>query len=220
MKMNNVPSKEGRNTKEKHVDDLLKRVAENQTLMRNRTLPQYLFNRFRHGALYTELQRLLAYLRRVRMIAYLLRILSLLLTLVETGAVVLLTTALFLILLPAGLAFLMTSFLIAFVQSRKTNRLLRAELEGRTVYVFFGTPITHESDPSDFLARNILDCSQRINCACLWISPYWISSRGLFQKGFYCTARKEAAHLYLVRRYYFFSLKRNVLKKASTVYVF
>ena len=218
--MNNTPRDGKRDEKEKHVDDLLKCAAENRMLMRSRTLAQYLFHRFRRGALYTELQRLLAYLRRVRMIAYLLRFFSLLLTLVETGAVVLITTALFLILLPIGITFLLASLLIALIQSRKTNRLLRTELEGRTVYVFFGTSSSHENDPSRFLARNVLDCSQRIDCACLWISPYWISSKGLFQKGFYCTARKEAAHLYLVRRYYFFSLKRNVLKKTSTVYVF
>lgn len=195
---------------------LQKRAADNQALTRHRTLLQYATDRIRNAALYAEFQRLLAYLRRVRMIAFLLRVFSLVFTLVETGALVLLTTVIFLILLPIGIALIFVLLLVALVQSKHTNRNLKTELKERTVYVFFVFPNAQNT----FARQNALDLAQKKNCACILVSPYWISSKGGIREGFYCTARKEAAHLYLVRRYYFFSLKRNVLKKEKTVYIF
>lgn len=218
--MNNPPSKNEEESINKRTNDIRTRISENRKLLRHSTLTRYLFDRIRHATLYTELQRLLAYLRRIRMVAFLLRALSFFLTLLETGALVLVTTVLFVILLPIGLLLMLTLLFTALVQSIRTNRLLRQELSGRTVYVFFDVPDVGAGEASRFFAQNALERSLQKDCACLCISPYWISSRGLFKKGFYCTARKEAAHLYLVRRYYFFSLKRNVLGNVSTVYVF
>lgn len=212
--------RESAQTPSEYAKILQRCAAENRRLTHHRTLLRYLFDRVRNAALYAELQRLIAYLRRVRMVAFILRALSLLLTLVETGALVLLSTVLFLILLPIGLVLMLGLLLTALIQSKRTNQRLKKELAGRTVYVFFTAPNEEAHVSSAFLTQNALDCAQRPNCACVWVSPYWISSKGLLKKGFYCTARKDAAHLYLVRRYYFFSLKRNVLKKEKTVYIF
>ena len=47
--------------------------------------------------------------------------------------------------------------------------------------------------------------------AVLVVSPYPLSSRGLGGKGGFFTARREAEGLYLVRRHYFFMLRKRVL---------
>ena len=130
----------------------------------------------------------------------------------------LVTTAVLLILLPIALILMLVLLLLALLQSIRTNKRLRQELSGRTVYVAFGS--IGEDALSAFAKQNLLELSMRPNCACLWVSPHWIRSNGVLETGFYCTARKEAAHLYAVRRYYFFSLKRKVLNNAKTVYLF
>ena len=47
--------------------------------------------------------------------------------------------------------------------------------------------------------------------AVLVVSPYPVSPRGLGGKGSFFTARKEAEGIYLVRRHYFFMLRKRVL---------
>ncbi len=56
--------------------------------------------------------------------------------------------------------------------------------------------------------------------AAVLISPYWISPRGLRGKEFYFTIRMEEQNLYLIRRYYFFSLRKSVLREENTVIVY
>ncbi len=198
---------------------LWRQAEQNRALTQKTSLLAYLTDRLRSAKLYVELRRLLTYLRRVRLIAFFLRAVSLLFTLLETGALVLVATVALVILLPIALILTLALLLVALLQSARTNKRLRQELSGRTVYVTFG--VIGEADAhADFAKQNVLELSARPNCACLWISPHWVRSRGFLEKGFYCTARKEAAHLYAVRRYYFFSLKRNVLKKEKTVYLF
>jgi hypothetical protein len=45
------------------------------------------------------------------------------------------------------------------------------------------------------------------------VTPYTVSGRGLGGRGRFFTARREADHLYVVRRHYFFTLRRRVLDR-------
>ena len=75
-----------------------------------------------------------------------------------------------------------------------------------------------EAIKNPFLVQNARELATRGTV--LLISPYWLAARGIYPHGFYCTVRREAPQILLVRRYYFFSLRRHVLKNLDPVYLY
>jgi len=153
--------------------------------------------------------------RRIRTVALVLRVLTFLLSILQTGALVLLATALFLIIIPVGSALMLGILLTALIESRHTNRRLRSTLSNRRACVLFLAANTQNG----FLWQNALDLSARGYTVFL-ISPYWISGQSPVSKKYYVTARTLSPNVYLIRRYYFFSLRRHVLKDRETAYVY
>ena len=94
------------------------------------------------------------------------------------------------------------------------NRRLRAELAGRHLYVF---AVSDENSlkAGSFFRGNAHMLADQPDCAVLVVSPHNIGTDGLGGKGFYLTARQECPHLYIVRRHYFFNLRRRVLRQTD-----
>lgn len=158
-------------------------------------------------------QSILADFRRFRMISLIVRLTAWVFTVVQTGALVLLTTAVFFVLLPLlGLA-LGVALLTALMDTRRSLRRMRRQLENRRVYVFFLAD-------GGFGEGNALCFSQRADAAVLVVSPLWVSPRGLGRRKPYLNVRQEGAHLYLVRRYFFLSLRKKLLRPGQTVLVY
>ena len=176
---------------------------------------QHAWSSLREATLYTRIKRLVAYFRRVRLVAVILRIAGAILTLLEAGALVLLTTVLLLLLLPPLLLFSLAVLLTVLVEAPRKNRALLQSTEGKRIYVLF-LP-THGGD---FFKANARALAAQKNTAVIVVSPFWFSSRGLSHKRFYCTVRREYENVYLVRRYYFFSLKRHVLQQHNTAFLY
>ena len=107
----------------------------------------------------------------------------------------------------------LTAFSSVFFASRM-NRRLRAELAGRHLYVFV---VSDENSlkAGSFFCGNAHMLADQPDCAVLVVSPHNIGTDGLGGKGFYLTARQECPHLYIVRRHYFFNLRRRVLRQTD-----
>ncbi len=193
---------------------LQKSALKNRSMTAHRFFFGYACAQFTHTPLYTHWQGLLAYIRKIRAIAITLRILTVILTVLETGALVILTTALFLVILPILGALMLGILITALLESRRTNRLLAGVTRGRSVYVLF-----MDASSSPFFSAHAQSLAAN-GGAVLIVSPYWISSKGISHGRFYCTARKEGDGIYLIRRYYFFSLKKNVLSLRTVGYVY
>lgn len=158
-------------------------------------------------------QSILAYIRRFRMISFLLRLIGWILTILQTGALVLLTTAVFFVILPVLAAFVAGVLLTALLDTRRSLRRMQKQLSDRRVYVFFGTE-------GPFGEGNVRELSERPDSAVLVVSPFWVSPKGLGKAGFYVNVRQESDHLYLIRRYFYFSLRKKVLKPADSALVY
>ena len=90
---------------------------------------------------------------------------------------------------------------------------MKRQLEDRRVYVFFGID-------SPFGQGNAMSFAERENSAVLIVSPFWVSPRGLGRRKPYLNVRQERAHVYLIRRYFFFSLRKKLLTPDKTVLVY
>ena len=174
----------------------------------------YLLARIKQAPLYTQWQELLTSFRRIRLLARLLKLLGFFFTVVETGTLVILSTALLLVILPV-LALLMTAILLtAWIKSHHSNKVLSRALTKTTVVITFPrVPI------DGFQLQNLRDLAAR-GYTVLLISPRWLSSAGIRPSPFYLTFRREEKNLYLIRPYYFFSLRKRVLRSKKQIWIF
>lgn len=156
---------------------------------------------------------LLAYLRRVRTVSLVLRITGWLLTLLQTGALVLLTTLVFFILLPILLLGGFGTLLVALLDTRRSLRALRSALSGKRVFVFFA-PL------GDFGASSLRSLARTPDVAVLAVSPHWLSPTYLGRSRFFVNARRDGDRIFVIRRYFFFAVRRSLLDPSNTVLVF
>lgn len=205
-------SEDGR---ERLIDDVKKESVTNRKLVGHRFFFGFAYDVFTHTSLYTQWQAFLTLLRRFRTLVFLWRVLTVLFTIIETGALVLLTTAIFLVLLPLATSLMLGILITALLESRRTNRQMSKLLDEKQVYVLF---LSQKDNP--FLEQNARLLSHAENSAVIVVSPYLVSPRGLCERGFYCTARREGENLYLIRRYYYFSLWKHVLRGKQVAYLY
>ncbi|MBE6589284.1 MAG: NRT1/PTR family MFS transporter [Ruminococcaceae bacterium] len=190
-------------------------VLKNRELAEERRFFGYLYRLFSQNSLLSYFKRALEWIRRFRLAAFLINAFTVLSSLLQTGAALILGTVLFLIALPLCVCLMLGILLTALLESRRSNRLLLDKTKNKRIYVLF-----LKEHAGDFFSANARELATREGCAVVVVSPYWIRSEGICKGYFYCTQREEAKDLYLIRRYYFFSLRKHVLKKRSTAYLF
>ena len=193
-------------------DDKGQRTAKVQALLTSPGLLSYLWRLLRTSKPWRRWRELLAVWRRLRAIVVIVRMLTFIVSMLETGALILFSTLLFLVLLPLGLALMLGILLTAALESGKSNRRLAQQLPRGNVYLLFFYP---EEDPIFWEKARALTARGTV----LVVSPFWISSRGMpSSRGFYFTCRTEAPNLVLIRRYYFFSLRKHVLSRCKSLF--
>ncbi len=200
---------------EKAVQALLTARLWHRAMQTHRTSLSYAYATLRSASLYRHFQSVLSYVRRFRLITLCLRAVTLLLTILETGALVVFSTVLLLILLPLGTALMLGILLTAAIESKRKNHQMSAVTDQKRVYVLF-----LEDADNPFLASNARALAADPHAVVLVVSPYWISARGLTKGPFYCTVRAEFPRVYLVRRYYFLHLNRHILAHRKTAYLY
>ena len=193
-------------------------AVRHRRMTSHRSFLGHLWDTVTHTPLYSHWKYLLTCFRRFRAVTVTLRVLAILFAILETGTLVVLSTAVFLVILPLLIATMAGILITAAVESVRSNRILRKALQGRRVCILFMS-----DNPTPFFARHARALASE-GFAVLVVSPYWIAAtpalNRLKKSGFYCTFRAEEKDLYLIRRYYFFSLRKNVLSECNVSYLY
>ncbi len=198
-----------------NVHDVRAKLLSHRKMLEHRNAFSYVYTLLRTTTAWRRWNVLLTYLRRFRLLARLWEVAVLTLTVLETGALVVLTTALFLVLLPVLVIGGMSFLLSAWMESQKKNRALDRRTKGRRIYVLF---MSDGENP--FLAENAKSLAADKDQVVVVVSPFWFSPKGLGDGAFFSTVREEWDGVYLVRKYYFFSLKKHVLDQRETAYLY
>ena len=224
-KLNSITSKNNLNIDTSKIKDHGQRITvikcEQSALYSKRSFVSYITALFKTSAIYETFKSFLLYFRRFRIITTTLRILNYIAVVIHTSAVLVVLSAVFVLLvLPFIIISSIVSFAGALLLSRKNNLRLSEELEGHSVFVFFPSRGA-EIETNSFFNQNIcsLSCGGR---KIIVVSPYFFSSAGIKKSTPYVTVRRESENIYIVRKYYYFSLKRNVLSSfdANTAYIY
>lgn len=189
-------------TKEQMRNAALHETAMNAKRFQKRTYIGFLARFVMDSSLFGFFSRIVAYLRRLQVV----RIVATVLTVILTTAVV---SAVYVAALPFLIAAAAVGLIVACLTSRSMNRIMRRELAGQRVRVFVA-PDRLSLDRDSFYLRN-LQAMAKDGVSVVLVSPSAFSTKGVDGRGPYFTARREASGLYIVRKHYYFMLRRRVL---------
>lgn len=178
---------------------------------RQRSFPRYLAALIRTSALYGIWKQIYTLFRRYRLTVLILQIVLFLLTVLQSGAVFWVVSAFSAALLPAFFtAILLFSQIISFRKRREKRLLAAAVHESQSIYVFHCSKKAFPCDKafSELISAQML----RENALVLIISPFLVSARGPFasRQPYYAASREEAPHIFLLRAYFYFGIRKNL----------
>ena len=163
----------------------------------------YLLSWLKASSLWRLTRKVARIFRRLRVVRWVTQLILLILTF-------LLASAVFLSVLPALLLLMLTATLTVTLRAGIRNRKLKNALRGKHIYVMLPQK-SSSLHPDSFFVNCAKDLAHTPHTAVGVVSPYNLSSRGLGGRGVYFTARQESENLYIVRKSYYFILKRKVL---------
>ncbi len=193
------------------ADELSERVRADK-LLASRNYFLYLSSLLQRSQLYHLWRHYLNVFRKFRLVSILFRIYSYLLVLLQLGTAFVVIVIGILILLPILLLSAGCVIFSALLLYRRENKSMEHILSDKRVAVFFPTR-DGEFGSANFWKAHIEDLAERQNTAVLIVSPFFWSGKGLSAKRFYFLLRKEKNNVYLLRKHYYFSLKRAILEK-------
>ena len=177
-----------------------------------RTYLRFLIDCFTDSTFYLWWSRVLAYARRIRLVRTVGLIVTVLLAAAQTSALFVVFSAVYLTVLPFLILGSGLGLLFCVLHSKTVNRHMAHALTGHHIRVLFPSrshPFTPEAQA--FFFASALEMATDPNVAVIVVSPYPLSTKGFGSRRMFATARQERPRLYIVRKYYYFILRRRVL---------
>ena len=194
----------------------LKHGADNEELFSKKNYFSFAFANIKHTSLFQTYRRIVNFVRRYTFITTSLKIVSVLFVFFETAALFLISTSAFVVSVPLTI---LSSQILAFftVFTRKKHTKINHKLiEGKDVVIFFPSK-SRAFDSGSFFSRFVTESASNEKTVAIIVSPYMIRSTGLNQsKKMYYVSRTDGKNILLIRRSYYFTLKKKCIDKASS----
>lgn len=175
----------------------------------------FLFRSLKASNIYSRFKTLVKIFSRFRIISFLVKLFTAAVVFLETGAHVILVSTLTLITLPITTALGLITFIVAFLCSNKANKKLAHLSDKKNVYIFFPQSIKQFKEES-FFSGWVSETANNKNNLVVIVSPAFWKATGYFKGRYYLHYRKETQNIIMIRKYYFFSFRRNVLSTSKT----
>lgn len=188
---------------------LLRRMGRLERFSKQRTLWKGLHSALSDAKPYRALKSILTYFRRFRAVSVTVRLIGWIFAVLQTGALVLLTTAILSVLIPLTLLLSVMALLAAIPDSRKSLKLLSG-LENTRAYVFFSAGRFGTE------AARRLAAEERITVFVM--QPFRVTD--LQKRRFFLNLRADGERFFYIRHHFYPKLRRKILKKSNTVLVF
>lgn len=202
-------------SEERPIERLFKHQASNGILYAKKGFLAYLYALIRHSFAFRLYFRILTYIRRFRFLTYTVTLLGYILAFAEAGALLLLSTSALVITLPLSVAISQILFLLSLVDRRKANQVNAQLLKNKRVILLF--PPRHGLKPNSYLAGMAREYAEDPNTVSIVVSPFLLSDKGLTQqRKHYWVSRIEGERILLIRRSYYFTLKKQFFDTLCT----
>ncbi len=186
--------------------------ARNEQLLRNPNYVSYLSSLLKRSQLYHLSNSYLAFFRKFKLVSILIRVYSYLLLLLQFGTAFFVIVVALVLLLPIALLSAGCVLLSALLFYDRKNRYMEQKLNGKNIFVLFPTR-DGEFQTGHFWRKNIQELAKMKDGqnTVLVVSPFFWSFRGVFNRSPYFLVREEKQNVYLIRKHYYFSLRKKVL---------
>ncbi len=185
-------------------------------LMTAKSYPLYSAHLIRNTSAWGFASKGLKYFRRFRLLSAIFRWLTRLAVLAESGVALVASLSALLVALPFLLVLAAFSLTAALFRRRSALKELGQRLNGKKVYVLFVSreQLKRKNTQNGYFYSNAKDLTSD-GSAVIIVSPFFFSKKGFEKTDFYVTARKERENIYLVRKMFFFILRRKVIQKVA-----
>lgn len=194
----------------------LEKHARNERLFSRKRYVAYVYDLIRHTSVFALYSRMLQFVRRYTLIRTTLKIITALLAVLETSAVFVLAASFFVVSLPVTVLISYAALLFTFFRGRRHRKRIQERIRQKKIVIFF-PPKHYDTATDSFFSGMVRSEAQKGDRFCVIVSPYFLKSTGLDpnRKNSYLIARFEEDNLLLIRRHYYFTLKKKIFASHS-----
>ncbi len=194
---------------------LLAHQAQNEVLFSKKRYFSYIFQLISSTSIFNIYKRILGFLRRYAFISTTLKIVIAILAVVQSSAVFVIATSASFLALPFILVISYAVFFLAHINRKRNDAVNKKLLAHKRIFVFF-PPKKRALSPDSYFSGMVEELSKKTDHICIVVSPHFWRNRGLFgNKKPYRFSRAESESILLVRRQYYFMLKKNIFNESS-----
>ena len=192
----------------RQAEHLLAQARKNREISARRNAFFDIFRAVSGNGIVRLWMEILAFLRRFRMLRIVFQVIGWLIAVLQAGTLIVLTTVVFFFLLPLLAILLVVIPLITLLDRRKSKqRLSEAFSDSReVVFIFSDGPVVFQS---------AVELAESENRTVLLVSPHWLSGRATdgSPARFYVNMRQESERVFLIRRYFYYCVRKSVKDK-------
>ena len=188
-----------------------------EILMSSKSYPSYLRSLVKSTSLWAFVKRGMSHIRRFRILSGILRAVTRIVIWAESGVAFIAWFSAMVVILPVFGLLSLISLFVALFRSRNANRYFEEALQGKKVYILFAAKkqLSAGGKKIRFFEGNVRDLASGENAVCFVVSPYSFRRKGLGGSDAYVTARHEGDNIYMVRKNYFFMLRRKIISRVA-----
>ena len=193
------------------VEAAFLRQAKNEGAFSQKEYFSYIRHSVKNASVFWIYAGIIDAVRRFTFVSTTIRILIFIISLIQSGAVFIISTSAFIIALPFVFLFSGIGFMLTFLGARKATQRTRPLVKGKNVTVFF--PVKRSAFDSDsYFAGMVKDIAKQPNSLCVIVAPGLFFSRGISKKRrYYFTTRKDGDNIIIVRKHFYYRFKNRVL---------
>ncbi len=191
------------------------RQSQNEILFSKKRYFSYVFEMIRRTSVFRLYTKMLRGIRRFNLIRVTLGILAALFLALQSSALLVVSASVFVISIPFTFLITNATFILTFFHARKINRLNRERMMDKKVFVFF--PPKKGALCKDTYFCGMVKDAAKDGAFSIIVSPYFWNNRGIDgqKRKPYLASRSEGDNLLIVRRHYYFTLKKHVFPTFS-----
>ncbi len=187
-------------------------MAQKNRAMSSKSYPTYLLSRLKGNGVYVSARKWFDYFRRIRFASFVITLISYIFSVViQTSTFVIFASVYTVFLLPATLIAAPVIMLGGFFGSKRSCNMIENELMDKERIIVFFPERTSQFSADSFFCKNVKSLASNKDCAIIIVSPKAISASGIGKRKFYTTFRRESENVYLLRKYFYFNFRNDVL---------
>ena len=196
---------------------------------RSTSYAAYLIGSLKTNSLFIYYKRVVYAIRKYAFFTTTLKILAFVFALVQSSALFVIVTGSLAVTVPFTVLFSYIAILISFFFKKKQTKNIRSMLCGnennskpKNAVVFF-PPKGRAFESTSYFKQTVSYFGNKKDTVAIIVSPYYFSSKGYSnKKNYYSSLRYECKNVIIIRKHYYFTLYKNVLKNISdrTIYIF